>query len=57
VRIDQAAEVPDQRIKPKRKLIVMLGLLAGLMLGIFAAFFAEFLAKARREQGEPGVSA
>jgi len=29
VRIDQVAEVPDQRIKPKRKLIVMLPCLAG----------------------------
>jgi len=55
MRIDQAAEIPDQRIKPKRKLIVLLALFGGLMLGIFAAFFAEFLAKARQE--EAGASA
>jgi len=56
VQIDQAAEVPDRRIKPKRKLIVMLGLLGGLMLGIFAAFFAEFMDKARREQSSEAAA-
>ena len=43
VRIDQAAFPPDERIKPKRKLIVVLGLMLGLMLGVFAAFFVNFI--------------
>jgi len=36
---------PEQRIKPKRKLIVALGLILGLMLGVFAAFFVNFLGR------------
>ena len=42
-RLDQAAFPPDKRIKPKRKLIVVLGLMLGLMLGVFAAFFVNFI--------------
>lgn len=43
VTIDQPAYPPDNRIKPNRRLIVILGFVCGLMLGIFAAFFYEFL--------------
>jgi len=50
VQIDQAAEVPDQPIKPRRKMIVILGLFGGLMLGIFAAFLADFIDRARQEE-------
>jgi len=42
VTIDQQAYPPEFRIKPKRKLIVTLGLVLGLMLGIFAAFIVNF---------------
>lgn len=38
VTIDQKAETPLNRIKPKRSLIVILGTVLGLMLGIFVAF-------------------
>ena len=48
--IDQAAFPPEQRIKPKRKLIVVLGFVLGLMLGIFGAFFINFLENQRREE-------
>jgi len=48
VRLDQAAYVPEKRIKPKRKLIVVLGLMLGLMLGVFAAFFVNFLENQRK---------
>ena len=44
-RLDQAAFAPEKRIKPNRKLIVVLGLMLGLMLGVFAAFFVNFLEK------------
>jgi chain length determinant protein (polysaccharide antigen chain regulator) len=46
-RLDQPAYPPSSPIKPKRKLILALGLLLGLMLGVFAAFFANFLEKQR----------
>ncbi|MFQ5787448.1 MAG: GNVR domain-containing protein, partial [Thermodesulfobacteriota bacterium] len=36
--IDQHAVVPDHRIKPKRKQIVILGFIIGLMLGLLIAF-------------------
>jgi len=50
--IDQAAFPPDKRIKPKRKLIVVLGLMLGLMLGVFAAFFVNFLENQKQETAE-----
>jgi len=46
-RLDQAAYTPEKRIKPKRRLIVVLGLMLGLMLGVFAAFFVNFLENQR----------
>ena len=49
-RLDQAAFPPDERIKPKRKLIVVLGLMLGLMLGVFVAFFVNFLERQREDQ-------
>jgi len=52
-RLDQAAFPPDKRIKPKRKLIVVLGLMLGLMLGVFAAFFVNFLENQRKEAVTP----
>ena len=51
-RLDQAAFPPDKRIKPKRKLIVVLGLMLGLMLGIFAAFFVNFIENQKEEVAE-----
>ncbi|MEJ1355783.1 MAG: Wzz/FepE/Etk N-terminal domain-containing protein [Candidatus Sedimenticola sp. (ex Thyasira tokunagai)] len=50
VTVDQAAFPPSQPIKPKRRRIVVLGLLLGLMLGIFAAFFLNFLDNQRKEE-------
>ena len=42
-KIIDPAVPPEERIKPKRKLIVILGFVLGLMLGIFIAFFRNFL--------------
>jgi len=50
--VDQAAYPPESRIKPKRKLIVVLGFVLGLMLGIFGAFFSNFFENQRREEEE-----
>jgi LPS O-antigen subunit length determinant protein (WzzB/FepE family) len=52
VTFDRKAYPPEHRIKPKRKLIVVLGLVLGLMLGVFLAFFRNFLENQRRESGE-----
>jgi len=54
-RLDQAAFAPEKRLKPKRKLIVVLGLMLGLMLGVFAAFFVNFLGN-QKEAGEVETS-
>jgi len=42
-RLDQAAYPSNNRIKPNRRLIVILGFAVGLMFGIFGAFFCNFL--------------
>ena len=44
--IDQAAFPPVNRTSPKRKLIVVMGLIGGLLLGIFAVFTLEFVTRA-----------
>lgn len=49
-RMDQAAHPPEQHIKPKRKLIVVLGMVLGLMLGVFSAFFVSLIKNQRKEQ-------
>jgi LPS O-antigen subunit length determinant protein (WzzB/FepE family) len=51
-RLDQAAYPPAHPIKPKRKLIVVLGFALGLMLGIFGAFFSNFLGNLRENEEE-----
>ena len=51
-RLDQAAYAPEERIKPNRKLIVVLGFILGLMIGVFAAFFANFL---ENQQEQPAA--
>jgi len=57
MRVDQEAFVPIHRIKPNRKMIMLLTLFGGLMLGVFAALLAEFLDKARREKPKVAASA
>ena len=42
-RIVDTALLPEKPIKPKRKLIVLIGLILGLILGIALAFLREFL--------------
>ncbi len=41
------AVVPEEKIKPKRAVIVVLGFLAGFMFSIFLAFLLSFIAKQR----------
>lgn len=50
--IDAPAFVPDHRIKPRRTLIVLLGLVIGLAVGLLAAFLAEVFSRVNR----PGLA-
>jgi LPS O-antigen subunit length determinant protein (WzzB/FepE family) len=53
IKVDQAANIPINRIKPKRKQIVILGLVLGLILGVLIAFILNFIGKIR-EQAQLG---
>ena len=53
--IDKAVP-PEEKAKPKRKLMVALGLVLGLFVGIFLAFFTAFLKK-QRETGDEAANA
>jgi chain length determinant protein (polysaccharide antigen chain regulator) len=48
--VNQVAYASEMRIKPKRKLIVVLGAVLGLMLGIFGAFFLNFLENQKQDE-------
>ena len=49
-RVVDPAVVPEQRSKPKRTLIVIVGFLGGVMLGVFAALFKNSLERQRDEK-------
>lgn len=51
-RVLDLAIPPEEKIKPKRKLIVILGFILGGMLSILAAFFLQFI-KNQREKSNP----
>ncbi len=50
------AVAPENREKPKRKLIVALGGVCGGFLGIFTVFFAQFLKKLKTTNSEPTIN-
>tara|TARA_B100002019_G_scaffold291028_1_gene310100 strand:- start:4616 stop:5548 length:933 start_codon:yes stop_codon:yes gene_type:complete len=50
------AVAPETRYKPKRKLIVALGVVCGGFLGIFAVFFGQFLRKLKSFPSKKVVS-
>lgn len=47
VQVLDEAKVPEKRIKPQRRQIVMLSTVTGIICGIFIAFFMEYLKKAK----------
>jgi LPS O-antigen subunit length determinant protein (WzzB/FepE family) len=47
---DQMAVVPENPIKPKRKLIVIISFVLAFMLSIFLAFFLNFIQNSRAEE-------
>ncbi len=51
------AVVPEERIKPKRSLIAVLGVVVGFMLSVFLAFFISFVQKQKAESAESAESA
>lgn len=53
VRLADKTIVPENPYKPKKELVMALGIVLGLFLGIFAAFFMEWLTnvRSRADQG------
>ncbi|OPY72796.1 MAG: Tyrosine-protein kinase wzc [Syntrophorhabdus sp. PtaU1.Bin058] len=50
IQVIDKAEPPEQRIKPKRRQMVMIAGFVGLFLSIFAAFFLEYIEKSSLNQ-------
>ena len=50
------AVAPKTHEKPKRKLIIALGVVCGSFLGVFAVFFAHFLKKLKATNSEPTIN-
>jgi len=40
------------KIKPKRALIVIVGMITGLIMGVFLVFFLEFIRKEEEQKGD-----
>jgi len=47
-------KVPDRRIKPKRRQIVLLAFITSLFAGIFVAFFMEYVENMKRRERREG---
>lgn len=47
LKIIDPAVVPEESVKPNRRLMVVLGFMAGLLLGVLAAFRRDFVEKAK----------
>ena len=54
-KIIDPAVVPEEKIKPKKKLMAILGTIVGFMLGVFLAFLLAFLKK-QKEQNSDSVT-
>ncbi|MEM5947477.1 Wzz/FepE/Etk N-terminal domain-containing protein [Spirochaetia bacterium 38H-sp] len=52
VSVLEYARVPDRRSWPKRKNIVLLGVLGGVFLGIFMVFLIDFIRRIKKEVAE-----
>lgn len=56
ITVIEQAVAPQQRSRPRRKVMVVLGFLFGGMVGVFGAFGAEYLARIRLEDRERYVA-
>ncbi len=52
IQVVDEAQPPEQRFKPKRKLMVVLATMLGFFIAIFAAFLAEFARRASKDPEE-----
>lgn len=52
IQVVDEAQPPEQRFKPKRKLMVILATMLGFFIALFAAFLAEFARRASRDPEE-----
>ncbi|MGC9373072.1 MAG: GumC family protein [Thermovirgaceae bacterium] len=52
IQVVDEAQPPEQRFKPKRKLMVVLASMLGFFIALFAAFLAEFARRASRDPEE-----
>jgi len=50
IRIDQYARVPDQKLKPSRRNIVLIGVFAGLLIGVIFAIILNYFKKIIKQQ-------
>ena len=51
-KIIDPALVPEEKIKPKKKLMAILGTIVGFMLGVFLAFLLAFIKKQKEQNSE-----
>jgi len=51
-KIIDPAVVPEEKIKPKKKLMAILGTVVGFMLGVFLAFFLAFIKSQKEKTSE-----
>jgi uncharacterized protein involved in exopolysaccharide biosynthesis len=52
IQVVDEAQPPEQRFKPKRKLMVVLATMLGFFIALFAAFLAEFARRASKDPEE-----
>jgi len=55
-KIIDPAVVPEDKIKPKKKLMAILGTIVGFMLGIFLAFFLAFIKKQKEQNLDEDIT-
>ena len=51
-KIIDPAVVPEEKIKPKKKLMAILGTIVGFMLGVFLAFLLAFIKKQKEQSAD-----
>ena len=49
VQVLDEAKVPEKKIKPRKRQIVMLSTITAAFFGVFIAFFMEYINRVKRE--------
>ena len=55
-KIIDPAQVPEEKLKPKKKLMAILGTIVGFMLGVFLAFLLAFIKKQKEQITETAIN-